>query len=463
MGYMIRQIAESAKFVDEVRLQALEAAIPYETLQAVVQDHQLQRQRKRKLSAEMGLLLVICMNLFSSLSLTQVLYKMVQGLRYIWPDPHLRPASKGAISQLRYQQGARPIVDLFQRVCKPMATPQTKGAFLGPWRLMGIDGTTECLADTPTILHAFGRHSSGLNREAAFPQGQVVCLVEIGTHAIVDAGLWPVHTSERLGAKRMLRSVTDDMLVLWDAGLHSFAMIQATLARRAHFLGAAPIAIRPQRLRRLPDGSWLVKLVENPKKHKSSNPPLRLRLIEYTFSDPALPGYNEKRRLFTSLLDEQAYPALLLAQSYHERWEVEIVIDEADTHQRQPSQVFRSRHPVGLLQEFYGLLIAHYAIRKIMLDSAHLAGLDSDQISFTNALRIIQNAIAEFQQTHLDQIPDLYQRLLKDIAVFRLPPRENRINPRVINRQVSRFDKKHPKHRCWPQPTVPVHDAIVLI
>ena len=463
MRYMIRQIVESAKFVDEVRLQALEAAIPYETLQAVVQDHQLQRQRKRKLSAEMGLFLGICMHIFSSLSLTQVLFKMVQGLRYVWPDPDLRPASKGAISQLRYQQGARPMVDLFHRVCKPMATAQTQGAFLGPWRLMGIDGTTECLADTSANLHAFGRHASGYHGDAAFPQGQVVFLVEIGTHAIVDAGIWPVHTTERLGAKRMLRSVTAEMLVLWDAGMHSFAMIQATLARQAHFLGAAPTRIRVQRVRRLPDGSWLVKLFEPAKKRKSTSPPLLLRLIDYSLSDPALPGYQKKRCLFTSLLDQQAYPAQLLANRYHERWEVEMVIDEADTHQRKPSQVFRSKHPVGMLQEFYGLLIAHYAIRKIMLDSAHWAEVDSDQISFTNALRIIQNAIPEFQQTHPEQLPGLYQRLLKDIAIFRLPRRENRINPRVIKRQRSRFEKKRPEHRCWPQPSVPYIDAIVLI
>jgi len=463
MGYMIRQITKSAKFVDEVRLQALETAIPYETLQAVVQSHHIQRQRKRKLSAEMGLLLGICMNILSALSLTQVLNKMVQGLRYVWPDPDLRPASKGAISQLRYEQGARPMVDLFHRVCKPMATLQTKGAFLGPWRLMGIDGTTECMADTPDNLDAFGRHSSGYHGDAAFPQGQVVFLAEIGTHAIVDAGIWPVHTTERLGAKRMLRSVTAEMLVLWDAGMHSFAMIQAVLARQAHFLGAAPTKIQVQRLRCLPDGSWLVKLFENPKKQKSTNSPLLLRLIEYTFSDPALPSYQKTRRLFTSLLDEQAYPARLLANRYHERWEVEIVVDEADSHQRQPSQVFRSKHPVGMIQEFYGLLIAHYAIRKIMLDSAHWVGVDSDQISFTNALRIIQNAIPEFQQTHLDQIPDLYQRLLKDIAAFRLPPRKNRINPRVIKRQRSSFPKKCPEHRCWPQPTVHFAEAIILI
>ena len=91
MGYMIRQIEANAKITNEVRLEALETAVPYGTLQAVVQEHDLQRQRKRKLSAEMGLLLAIAMNLYSHLSLGQVACKLVQGLRYIWPGPNFSP------------------------------------------------------------------------------------------------------------------------------------------------------------------------------------------------------------------------------------------------------------------------------------------------------------------------------------------------------------------------------------
>ena len=53
-------------------------------------------------------------------------------------------------------------------------------------------------------------------------------MAECGTHAIVDAGFWPCHTSERIGALRMLRSVEAGMLVMWDSGLHSFDMAVKT-------------------------------------------------------------------------------------------------------------------------------------------------------------------------------------------------------------------------------------------
>ncbi len=461
MGYMIRQIMADAKITEEMRLEAIEAAVPYETVRAVVADHGLARQRQRKLSGEMGLLLGIGMNLFSQLSLAQVVRTLLQGLRYIWPDPTFRTASKGAISQLRYAQGARPMVDLFHRICRPMATEATLGAFLGGLRLMGMDGTSEYLADTPDNERAFGRHTSGRG-EAAFPQGQVVYLVEIGTHAIVDTGIWPVHTSERIGAKRLLRSVGAGMLVFWDGGLHSYEMIQRTLATGAQFLGALPAHIRLEPVCPLADGSWRVYLFETDEKGHRTGQKKLLRLIEYTVTDPALPGYGERRRLLTSLLSEHRFPALLLAQTFHERWEVEMTIDEVDTHQRLPYRPFRSQRPVGLIQEFYGLLIAHYILRKLILEAAHLAQIDPDRISFTNALRILRQAIPEFQQTHPADHPALYQRLLLDIASFRLPPRKTRSNPRVVKRKMSNFDKKRPEHFHWPQPMVSFPEAIVL-
>lgn len=112
-----------------------------------------------------------------------------------------------------------------------MATPQTPGAFRFGRRLMAIDGTVEDLPDTPENVAVFGRHHSDCG-QAAFPQVQSVYLAECGTHAIVEAGFWPCHTSERLGAFRVLRSVTSDMLVMWDRGcaLHPLSAFEASRA-----------------------------------------------------------------------------------------------------------------------------------------------------------------------------------------------------------------------------------------
>jgi hypothetical protein len=123
----------------------------------------------------------------------------------------------------------------------------------------------------------------------------------------------------------------------------------------------------------------------------------------------------------------------------------------------------RSQTPVGVTQEAYGLLIAHYAVRAVMHDAALRVGLDPDQVSFVNAVRILCDAIPEFQMTTPEQSPRLYQRLLADIERHRLPERENRSNPRVVKRKMSKFDLKRPEHLRWPQPSKSFQEAVVIL
>jgi hypothetical protein len=99
----------------------------------------------------------------------------------------------------------------------------------------------------------------------------------------------------------------------------------------------------------------------------------------------------------------------------------------------------RSLKPVGVIQELYGLLIAHYIIRALMHEAAQQANLDPDRLSFVGAVRVLQNAIPEFQMTTATQLPNLYQRLLRDMAHKRLPERRLRSNPRVVKRKMSNF------------------------
>jgi hypothetical protein len=119
---------------------------------------------------------------------------------------------------------------------------------------MAIDGTVEDLPDTPDNEAVFGRHHTDRS-EAAFPQVQCVYLAECGTHAIVDAGFWPIHTNERVGGHRMLRSVTADMLVMWDRGFHDYDMITGVQARQSHVLSRLPAHVKPKRVKTLSDGS----------------------------------------------------------------------------------------------------------------------------------------------------------------------------------------------------------------
>jgi hypothetical protein len=429
----------------------IESIVPRATIAAVLAAEGRFTERERKLNLLVTVLLMIMINLYTADSIGAVLEKMSQGLRYIWPDPDYLVPNPSAVSYRRDQVGARPMVTLFHQVCQPLAEPNTPGAFLFGLRLMALDGTTEAVADTPANVAAFGRHESGRG-PSAFPQVKGVYLVECGSHAIVDAGFWPVQTSERVGGFRLLRSISAGMLVMWDRGFHDYDMFVQARLRGAHVLGRLPAHIKLVPIRALADGSYLAYLRPSDYHRRKQGQRLLVRVIEYTITDPNLPGWGETHRLVTTLLDPDAYPILDLICAYHERWEIEITIDEIDTHQRLRPGPLRSRKPVGVIQELYGLLIAHYIIRACMVQAARQADLDPDRLSFIGAVRVLQNAVPEFQMTTPEQLPALYQRLLRDISRKRLPPRRLRSNPRVVKRKMSNFKLKRAEHRAWPQP-----------
>ena len=461
MERSLRQIDPAVHLTSEVTLDVVGEIVSPEQIQKVLGPIEKNELRVRKLTMVIVVLICIAMNLFTEEAIEDVLTKLMQGPRFLRPEKDIVIASKGAICQRRRQLGVAPMVSLFHAVCRPMATPNTPGAYLLGLRLVAMDGTKEDIADTPENAGYFGRPASGRGA-GAFPQVLAVYLCECGTHAIYDAGFWPCHTSENPCGKRLLRSVGPGMLVMWDCGFHSYDMCLLCLKQGAQFLSRLPAKVKPIFHQRLSDGAYLAYIrPADPQRRKREK--LLVRVIEYQLDDPGRPGHGEYRRLITSLLDAVAYPAHPLACAYHERWEVEITIDEMDTHQRQPKKPLRSRTPLGVLQELYGLLIAHYCVRKVMHDAALQADLAPDRLSFVKSLRILRNAVFEFQIVDPKQKPLLYQQLLNDISRVTLPERNNRSNPRVVKRKMSNFDKKRDKHRSWPQPTKPFSETVVLL
>ena len=134
-----------------------------------------------------------------------------------------------------------------------------------------------------------------------------------------------------------------------------------------------------------------------------------------------------------------------------------------ETHQREAGTPLRSRKPLGVIQEFYALLVTFNAICSLRLQAAQFAGVDPDRISFVVTLRKLCESVDQFQQTAKTQLPLLFLRLLQDIASEMLPERRNRSNPRVIKRKMSNFLLKRDGHRHWPQPATAFRDAISLL
>jgi len=390
---------------DRPLLEALAAAIPDEAVEAVIEATGTRERRRRRLPTQLVVTLVIGMGLWASESMRHVLAQVVAGWREVtatdqagWQLP-----STAAIVQARQRTGARLLRELFQTVARPVATEQTPGAFLGGLRLMAIDGTTIDVADTPENDKAFGRPTTKRG-DGAFPQIRVLALIETGTHVICDAVIRPFRTGEAPTALRLLRSISPGMLLLWDRGFHSYEMVRTTLEREAHFLGRTKknIVLRPTEI--LADGSFLAQIYPSPTARRHDQDGIELRVIEYALDTPAGPG-REKYRLITSLLDERAFPAEQLAATYHERWEIETALDEIKVHQWAHPRPLRSKHPREVVQEAYGLLLAHVAIRTVMHQAALQEGIDPDRLSFTGALHVLRRAIPRAQRTPPDRLP----------------------------------------------------------
>jgi len=406
-------------------------------------------RRRRKLPAALVLLLCVAAHWYGADPLPEVARRVGAGAA----------AGKAGLCRARYRLGARPLVALFRRVCRPLATAATPGAFLFGLRLVAVDATTFDLADTPANARAFGRPRSWRG-PGAWPQAQVVALVECATHAVLDAGLWPCTADPHAGARRLLRSVGRLMLVLYDRGLHSCRLLGAVRARGAHALGRLPSTVRPEVLRSLADGTVLVRL--RPWPHRNGGPPVLARLVRYTLDDPARPGHRAEHRLVTTLLNPARAPALDLVCAYHARWEVELAVDEIATHQRPPTPL-RSKKPVGVVQELYALLLAHYAVRAAMADAAAGAALAPTRLSFLGALRLVRTALPDLRRAGPRRRARLYRRLLAAIAAAPLPPRADRTNPRAVKQKMSNFPLKRPHHRGPPTPARPFRDAVVLL
>jgi hypothetical protein len=142
---------------------------------------------------------------------------------------------------------------------------------------------------------------------------------------------------------------------------------------------------------RWPDGSYRSRIYASERDWRHRTNGVVVRVIDYHLEGiaDAEPIY----RLLTTILDPAEAPAEELAALYHERWEVETALDELKTHLRGAKIVLRSKTPDLVRQEFYGLLLAHFAVRGLMHEAALQAGEDPDRLSFVHAVRVIRRKL----------------------------------------------------------------------
>lgn len=365
---------------------------------------------------------------------------------------------RSTLCEARHRLGIPPLVHLALRVVELLGSPQTPDAFYGGMRLMAVDAFLLDLPDTPQNDKAFGRPGNDKSK-GAFPQAQVLALLECGTHVCWRWQIKPCNVAETLLAAPLLRHLLPNMLLLWDRGFASFALVNQVVGRKSQLLARwkQNRILRP--LYRLGDGSYIAKIYANDSDRRHDRDGIRVRIIEYALADGS--GKPQTHRLLTTLLDAAKHPAKRLVELYHTRWEEEIAIDELKTHQLE-SLPLRSQTPAGVVQEIYGLMLGHFVVRRVMVEAAAEAGVAPLRMSFTATLRILRLRISQAPRDRRGRAR-WYRDMVGEIAEEVLPPRRRRINPRVIKRQQSQWPRKRPIHRNPPQPAGSFIDSVVVI
>jgi hypothetical protein len=355
-------------------------------------------QRSRSLPARVMTYFAVGMALHAEGSYEDVLSQITDGLAWGsgWSQEH-RPPVKSAIFAARTRLGFEPVRALFERVAVPLADDSVAGAWLAGRRLVAVDAFCLDLADTPVNEEFFGRAGVNRGEKAAFPMARVMALAECSTHAIFAAQVGAYRDSEGVLLGRLLGSFEPGMVVLADRGMFSYEVWRRACATGADLVWRVRTGVtgaKPAFVRELPDGSWLGRLPP-PKGGDREGEPMLVRVIDYVIDDGR--DNPETYRLFSTLLDPLEAPGEDLAEAYRQRWEIETTFDELKTHQRGPRAILRSKSPDLVLQEIWGHLCCHYAIRALMIDTAASGGVDPDRVSFVAALRITRQSLAGAQ------------------------------------------------------------------
>jgi hypothetical protein len=450
---MFRIGTEAVALSRAQRLHALHRIIPRAQVKRVLSKTRQDRVFCARLPAVFMAYFVLALGLFCTDCYRQV---------FRWLRPWKKDALPGrsTLCEARRRLGLAPLAMLAKEVVHLLAGPETATAFYRGMRLMAIDGFVVDIPDMPVNDKVFGRPPGG-RAPGAFPQARVVGLCEAGTHVMWRWRIKPRRVAEQTMADGLLRFLEEGMLLMWDCNFLSYDRVATVISQKAHLLARVRKGLVFKPIQHLRDGSYLARLYRDQTDRKHGRDGIVVRVIDYTLDDPNRPGHGQPHRLITTLLDAELDPARTLIELYHVRWEQELAIDEFKTHQMQ-RPVLRSQTPAGVVQELYALLLDHYVVRVLMFEAAQEAHVPPLSISFTGTLKILCCRIPQCPRRRVAQ-GRWWRNLVHEVAEEVLPPRRNRINPRVIKRKMSKWKKKQTHHRPYPQPTRTFAQAIVMI
>ena len=394
MARRLAELPKGSRISDYISLGVIAKTFPVEKIEAVLAATGKASVRRRELPAQVVVYYVIALALYMQSSYREVLRCLLEGLQWLSePGTKMQVAGNSAISQARSRLGATVLRQLHDELVQPIASAATRGAWYRRRRLVSIDGSTLDIADQKRNEAAYGRPGASRG-SSAYPQLRFVSLVEAGTHVLFGTRMGPYEVSEIALAKEVVPHLRKEMLCLADRNFFSYQLWNKARASGADLLWRIKKNLILPCEKRLPDGSCLSRIYPSQRERRRGVNGVLVRVIEYR-----LEGVQDSEplyRLLTTIVDPEQAPARELAALYRERWEIETALDELKTHLRGARIVLRSKTPELVEQEFYGLLLAHFAVRGLMHEAALKADEDPDRLSFLHAVRVVRRKLPRF-------------------------------------------------------------------
>ena len=394
MARTVAELPAGSRITDYISLGVIAKYFPVEKIHDVLKQTNRASIRERDLPAHVVVYYVIALALYMRSSYREVLRCLLEGVQWLLdPSAKVKVAGKSGISQARSRLGVEPVKKLYAAVVTPIAEKRTKGAWFRQWRLVSLDGSTLDVADTVENDEAFGRPGASRG-SSAFPKIRFVALLENGTHVLWAAHMDQYATDELTLAEKVIPSLRQGMLCMADRFFPSYKLWGMAARTGADLLWRTRQNARLGVEKRLSDGSYLSRIYASTSDWRNSRKGIVVRVIDYRLKD--VEGSEPLYRLITTILDHKQAPAKELAALYHERWEIETTLDELKTHLRGAQIVLRSKTPDLVRQEFFGLMMAHFAIRGLMHEAALKADEDPDRLSFLHSVRVVQRRMARY-------------------------------------------------------------------
>jgi hypothetical protein len=394
MARTVASLPAGSRITDYISLGVIAKTFPLAAVRSALEKTEKVSVRQRDLPAHVVVYYVIALALYMRSSYREVLRCLLEGIQWLRdPTVNLKVAGKSGISQARTRLGWEPLRQLHDEIVQPIAVKGTKGAWYRRWRVVSLDGSTLDVADEKANEDAFGRPGASRGN-SAYPQIRFVSLVENGTHVLFGSQMADYRTGEITLAKQVLPRLRRGMLCLADRNFFGFALWKQARATGADLLWRVKKNMRLACDKRLPDGSYLSRIYPSERDWRHKTNGIVVRVLDYQLE--GVVGSEPLYRLVTAILDHAKAPAKELAALYHERWEIETALDELKTHLRGSKIILRSKTPDLVRQEFYGFLMAHFAIRGLMHEAALQANEDPDRLSFLHAVRVVRRKLAVY-------------------------------------------------------------------